>query len=283
MNKNYFIIFLLSCWLPLNLSGQQLDNLLLSNQQVNKQTLELTITPEFDNAYFVVGIVKGEKVISKYFFARVGRHLYELRNLPEWSGKIDYVATNLPRSAISKSRLVQPNMLDEFDIFLETEPLSPKTINFQKPIFFLGYPFTITLLIVFFISSIVFYFFRKEHILLASFIGLLIASIFMDLRSQFEHKQIIQYVERTYPYIEPITLTQKFIQKIDPIIGLNHWTFQGKFTEEYYKLFIKYKLSDRYYVQNTRKKLPLGTFIITEQPKNGQDILIQEASLYLVK
>ena len=281
--QKFFLLCLLGLIFNLNSTAQKLENLLFSNQNVDKKLLELTVSPQFDNQYFLIGIVKNNQVFPKEFYAKKGTHLYDLRDLPNWEGRVDHIATTLPRVAIQNNRLRTPSILEELKLVAVGEQFSPKIINFQKPRILFGYPLAISLLIILMIIGLLSYFISKQSLLLSAFIGFIIASLFFDMKNIFVHKEIIEHTEQTFPYIAPLTIPQKFLQQVYPIIGAGFWTFQGNISEEYYKLFIKYELTDRYYVPNTGKLLPKNTYIITGRPKQNQKVLVQEGNLYLAK
>ena len=276
----FFFLLSMTC----SLIGQQTSNILFSNFEANNQLIELDIQTNEEGTYFVLGVVQNNQVIgSSSFFARQGAHHYDLRSLPEWSGKIDYLVTTLPEAAINKKSLVQSSLSAEWDIFLAAEKLTPRLINFTKPKTFVGWSFNYILLLVALISTSLLIVVIKKKAVIAAFIGILIATVLMDARQTVDHFSIKQEVQGNGYYISPIDLTEKFIQKARPLIT-DAWTFEGKFSEEYYKLYFQYALADLQYIWNLKNfELPSGTFVITQNPAQDQEILLQENGFYLAK
>ena len=274
--------FLLS--MACSLISQQASNVLFSNFDANNQLVKLDISPNQEGAYFILGVVKNNQVIgSSYFFARQGAHHYDLRSLPEWSGKIDYLVSTLPESAIVKKTLVNSSLIAEGDIFLASEKISPKLVNFISPRIFGGWPFAYILLLVIIISTLLLIFVLKKKVVIAAFIGILIATMLMDARQLVDHFAIKRNIERNSYYIAPIDFAEKFILKARPLIT-DTWTFEGKFTDEYYKIYFQYALADLQYIWNLKNfELPSGTFIITQNPAQDQEIILQEDGFYLAK
>lgn len=282
MKTKLTFYFLLS--MTYSLLGQQITNMLFSNFDADRQLIKLDIRSHQEGTYFILGIVKNNQIIgSSSFFARQGSHHYDLRSLPEWSGKIDYLVTTLPVEAISKKKLVNSSLVAEWDIFLASDRFTSKLVNFINPKIFGGWPFTYILLFVAFISTLLLIFVIKKQVVIAVFIGILIATIFMDVRQIADHFSIKRDIQRNNFQIAPIDVAEKFIEKARPLIT-NAWTFEGEFTDEYHKLYFQYALADIQYTWNLQNfELPTGTFIITQNPAQDQEIILQESGFYLAK
>lgn len=282
-----YFFFLLSSYFcdSLELSAQQANNVLLTNVDVSGQLLELDIRANMAGTYFVVGAVKNNQYYSNNFLARKGKHFYDLRSIPEWHGRAEYVITTLPKSAVKSSRLSPPGLASSWDMFMTLDPFSPRTVNFSSPKYLFGLKFSYLLLLIAALGTLLSFFVLKKSLLVAFVIGLLLSFVCMDVRYMVDRWRIVNTVEQNYPYVQPLNVPQQFINKVKPIIGSNTWAFQGAFTDDYFKLFFQYSLADIPYHLNWRKDVnnaATGTYIITEKPFSDQKILVQEGNFYLV-
>jgi len=265
------------------LLAQKLSTVLFANIEANNQVLELDIPATYDGTYLLLGVVKNDQVSAANFVVRGGKHVYDLRQIPEWNGSIDYLATNLPKRTFISQRLIKPSMGSEWDMFMEVESLSPRTVNFTKPKTLFGFNFTIILSVVAILFSIIGYFILKLSLPFALLGGVILSFILMDARFMLDRWRIVDKVESTFPYVEPLTFAQQFIEKAKPLIGNNTWSFQGDFKDDYFRMFFQYSMADIPYKLNWRNNASAGTFIITEKPVENQKILLQENGFYLVK
>lgn len=279
----YLLFPLLCCVFKGN--TQQLNNLLFSNVDADNQVLELDISASYTGTPFYVGIVRNGQVYAATFIAREGMHVYDLRQINEWTGLIEHVATSIPKTALNSNRLIRPGLLENWDLFMDVEGFSPKTVNFVQSKSIFGVNFTYLLCVFAVIFSLLGFFLFKKTLLSAILTGIVVAFILMDVRYMVDRWRIVDTVEQNYPYVQPLTIPQKFINKVKPIIGSNMWAFQGAFTDDYFKLFFQYSLADIPYHLNWRNDVnnaPTGTYIITEKPFSDQKILVQEGNFYLV-
>ena len=272
------------CFISVVLQGQEANNILFSNIEPEEKILSLTLSNQYEGTYFVVGIVKNNQVIgSSAFFARTGQHHYDLRSLSAWKGKIDYLASTLPKEAIQQKALVNSSFGAEWDLFMVEEKFTPKLINFIHPKTFAGRPLNQLLILVALISTFFLFLVLKKRLIISIFIGVLIATLLMDMRQIVDHFAIQKAIKKSNPYIAPIGIPKRFIEKARPLIN-GPWTFEGKLSDEYYKLYFQYALADFQYTWNLKQfELPAGTFIITQNPKQNQEVILRESGFYLAK
>lgn len=293
MNKIYFfkyiVCFLLLLQISLcnsvKLSAQQANNVLLTNVDVSGQLLELDIAANMAGTYFAVGAVKNNQYYSNSFLAREGKHFYDLRSIPEWDGVAEYVITTLPKGTVKSSRLSPPSLASSWDIFMTLDPFSPRTVNFSQPRPLFGIKFSYLLLLIGVVGSLLVFFVFKRSLITALLVGGLLSFVCMDARYMVDRWGVVQAAEKNYPYTPPLTIPQRFVEKATPIMGDGTWAFQGKFSDDYFKLFFQYSFADIPYHLNWREAVndaPSGTFIITEKPTGGQNVLVQEGNFYLV-
>lgn len=267
------------------LPAQQANNVLLTNVDVSGQLLELDITANMAGTYFAVGAVKNKEYYSNNFLAREGKHFYDLRDIPQWNGVAEYVITTLPKSTVKSSRLSPPSLASAWDLFMVLDPFSPRTVNFSqaKPLF--GLKFSYVLFLIGAIGGLLSFFVFKRSLVTALLVGALLSFVCMDARYMVDRWGVVQQAEKNYPYTPPLTIPQRFVEKAIPIIGPGTWAFQGKFSDDYFKLFFQYSFADIPYHLNWREAVndaPTGTFIVTEKPTAGQKVLLQEGNFYLV-
>ena len=280
MNRIYFFLVIISfCW---SIKGftQTISTPLLKDFIPNGRVIELTFAPEYEGLYFMLATYNGPNDTAfKGFFARSGTHCYELRDLDNWNGKINFLVTDQPINYFKNIQLIRPSFINELDLFLAPDRLTPKTINLLGDITLFSYPFSYALVTVFVFNFICIWLIQKKGIFLPLLISGLITFFLMDIRMIIKHWQDYQTTEKTYPYLDTVASPLPFLEKAKPILKEGTWTFRDKFKVEYYKLFIKYKLADIPFVIHLKK----DTYIITEKPKPNQKILCQKNGFFLVK
>lgn len=279
------VIIIISYFISLPfIQAQGVRTILFNDIETEGRVLELTVPSNYEGTYAILGVVKDQQVYTLDFYVRSGKHYYDLRQLKEWSGKVDFLAITLPKEAIIGRKLVKPSLAVEWDIFLDLGFFSPKIINFIRPIILMGYSFTTVLFFLMVISILIMKFLFKKEWWFAAVVGVLISFILMDLRSQADHHRIIQNLEKQYPALDPITEVKRFVTKARPFIVKDGvWSFQGKLADEYYKLFVQYGFVDITYKANIRKVAMEKLYLVTQEPTSKQEIIMEESGFYLVR
>jgi len=227
MFKRYIPLFIFIVLAVVTTIGQNLTNVLFQNFDANNQILELDLDIRYG---------KMPKAKAIYLTALDGKHYYDVRQIDGWDGRIDYLATSIPKEFIKSSRLKKSSIGAELDILMNnTEMFSPKIVNFISPRSFGGYPFTIVLVLLSCLLGIAIKFLFKQSLFKAFFIAILFSVVLMDGRSMLDHWSIYTDTEKKYPYVNPISIVQDFVRDVRPIIQSGAWTFQGGMGDEYYK------------------------------------------------
>src|SRR5437660_1368586 len=78
---------------PIAASADDPAYVVATNFPAEGKVLELDIPPEIDGVRFVIGVENSDSATITIVAARAGRHCYEVRHLPQWSGTIKYIAT----------------------------------------------------------------------------------------------------------------------------------------------------------------------------------------------
>ena len=284
MKKNIILLFIV---LYQTGTAQSLITPLFSDVRANGEVLVLDIKDQYESNYFIIGLVKNNQLIAQTEqYVRSGEHVYELRHLKEYTGKIDFIATSLPKQAFNSMALGKPTIRQEIDIVLAKSRFTPRAVNFVTPQkTFMGKDFILTVLIFTIIIFLGFRFMSKKKLVLAVFSSMLLGSIFFDLTTTMvAHYNIYQNTEQKYPYIDAIADTQKFIEKARPYIENGRWTFQGEIQDEYQKIYMQYCLAGIQYFPEGTKRIPKNMYIISfQQPKANQEILVIHEPYYLLK
>ena len=263
--------------------SQSLDNILFQNFKANGQLLELEVqVTDFDYP-IVMGIVKNNQVYPAPVVIRLGKHYYDFRELDQWTGKVDYLVTNIPSDLIRSKKLVAPSLSSELDILMSEELFSPKIVNFATPKRFFGKSFTLTLGLIAICLILLTKFFFRQSFLTSIFIGVILTTFLSSARGMVDQWRILQRAERNYPYVSPIDEVQEFVIKARPIIGQQPWSFQGGMRDEYFKLYIIYGLADKPFRARINRKRAKNLIKITRRPMPSQEVLLEANGFYLVQ
>ena len=249
--------------------AQDLDNVLLTNFDTKNKVVELSIINTYDSFQFTIATYdsKTKVLSSEKYFARSGKHYYEMRHLEGWNGKVDFLVTDIPKAAIRSIKLVNPNISQSVDLFLDKKPLTPGTVNFCSPIRLFSLPFNYFLLgLASFIFLLVFYI-KKVNLFFALSISCFSMFMLNDTRHIIEHWQIFKIAEENGSMSVPaVAFPQQFIDLAKPIIGNSAWTIKGKLDDETHKIFIKYRLANAAFVRRPKP----GTYVITREDNSHE-------------
>jgi len=254
--------------------SQKAENVMFADFKADGKVLKLDIQSNIDYPYLILGFAKDGILYTVDFNARQGIHHYDLRFLDKWEGEIDYLVTNLDKRTIRRSALVEPTLIDELDILLDREIFSIRAVNLVKPKTFLGCQLSQIVFIIAIILTVSFYFLGKKNLPIAIFISFLLSTILLDARIIFQHFRAVQQIEYKYPYLDPLTEIQRFLENIKPIIKEGAWTFQEELIDEYSYLFIKNNLADIPFLKEDLEQYPVGTYIITVLPPRADQKIV---------
>lgn len=269
MKTPYLMLLLMLCYSTS--FSNSLDIVLSQDFESNGKVLRLNVHPMFEGTPFVIGIVKGNTLAGyAHYVAQKGQNVYDLRRIPAYQGHIEYLVTNLPSEAFSSVGLRPAGIGDEFDMLLYKDAFTPRIINLAPSRYFMGIPLGVLGLVLtgglFLVAKLLS---KKATIILAT-AACLIGVTAYDLLTIKGQMDVYQNVETKYPYLLPIATTQQFLQEAAPHIKQGSWTFQGRFPDEYHKLYMKYYLADFPFIGKSMEKIPIGTYIITPEPANTQ-------------
>jgi hypothetical protein len=117
--------------------------------------------------------------------SRRGRHAYEVRHLPGWSGPAEFVAVSTFRGRPGNLGLLAlPDAAAEWDMLSSRRQYLPIAVNRLDPEGFLGWPWSLLLLGLGGVSALGFWLCkpRRERLALALATGLVVALAVGDLR-----------------------------------------------------------------------------------------------------
>src|SRR5262245_2981427 len=109
------ISFLVIFCLPLGVLAEDMAYVVAADFSAEGKVLELDVPPEIDGMriFFIFENSYSEKSLQ-LVVVRGGRHCYEVRQLPEWHGKIKYVAVSAQGV---QGRVKEPTFGDNMDMF----------------------------------------------------------------------------------------------------------------------------------------------------------------------
>lgn len=274
------LTFFVLLWLMLPMPQfAQTSNIIARNFRANGKVIELTLPPNFEGARFNFGFLKDGQSYGMDFFGRAGKHYYDLRGHLKWNGKIEALATNLPKEFSTK--LVSSSLSKEIDIFSTPDRFTPTTINLVWLKTFFGFRWSVILFFLAILISVGFWFLKKSKIGIALSVGIITAFVIMDLRNVADRVRIIQGVESTYPYVFLLENVQKFVPKAREIIGDQLWRIKGV-DDGFQELYLKSQLADLLTVKGN-KKSGKERFIITNQPDEKGEIVLTQGNFYLIR
>lgn len=275
MCKNLFLLVLLFC--AQFLFGQeQLSHVLLSNFESDGVKLKISKANLKSETQLVLGWKNidgkfGNKVVN----IKPGINVIDLKGQPFWKGKIQALATNQPGFKVSlSSRSTKDNLSS---LFVKNR-LSPGSINFTPDYRFLGLSINLVCLILFFVSSLLFYLFFKFSLSKSIFVGLLISFIFLNVRNIQSEIDFVNQIDNSKTHLHPFQKVADFIDEVKPIIEGKRWAIEP--LSGVSNSYAKYHLAEYNHVH--RKKTKKGDFILTNDPKNRK-VIVEKDNMYLVK
>ena len=265
---------LLGLWISPAAYAEETAYILAMDFLADGKVLELDIPPEIDGERFVIvfeNSLSRQRVIVVP--AREGKHSYEMRQFPEWRGRMKYMAVTL---AGVKGRVKDPSLADNIDIFLEPQRILPSTINLlgQHRIFVRSW--SVYLLVVLAGSAVFFAWFRKKPLIVSLPLGFLVAWSVMDLRAFVDHATVVYKEEKLHKGMPPLAGIKVFADRSADIID-GAW---GHTSLEVGTAFLEYRLADRTYASSGSARSPV--FLVTQDPA-GLPVLLQHEKYYLVK
>ena len=277
--KRPFVFFLFFANLFLA-SGQEMKISLASNFQAENQVVKLDIQAPYYPLQFKLGIVKQDRVYFKTFYARKGLHYYDLRTLDEWSGKVDYLVTNLDNRFIRAYGIEDSDLKKDWDIFLDKDELTLTSVNFFLPKTFNTQSITFILFFLAILLSAGFFLYWRNWIP-SIFSALIIVSVLFDSRSLVDHVRALQQVEQNALELNPLQFIKPFTDEALPLIK-GRWSTDGELRDEYFFLWLKYAFANFPFVRSHRASDFEGTFIVSRnKPEKEELILLFRDGYYL--
>ena len=233
--------------------------------------LELDVPPGLDGERLpvVIETAQSETSITLYV-ARVGRHSYEVRHLPEWRGTLKYLG--IIDVAGIEGRVKEPTLADSIDMFLDPERITPSTINLLVQHRVFGWSWTMCLLLILAVSGVFFAVVKRKPPVTALALGFVVAWSLMDLRIVFDHASIVYREETLHRGMRPLTEVKQFADQASNVIGNMTWTWGHQPTggpEQY----LNYRFAEHPYAIPGSGRVP--TLWVTEDSANSQ-ILLQQ-------
>ena len=242
-----------------------------TNFSADGKVLELDVPPALDGERFPVVIENDHSETSiTLYVARVGRHSYEMRHLPDWHGTVKYVG--IIDVAGIEGRVKEPTLADNVDMFLEPERITPSTINLLLQHHVFGWSWTMCLLLILAASSIFFGLVRRKPPITALVLGFLVAWSLMELRIVFDHASIVYREETLHRGMRPLTEVKQFADRASPVIDGMMWTWGHKPTGGPEK-YLDYRFAEHPYAVAGSGRVP--ALWVTEDSATSQ-ILLQQ-------
>jgi hypothetical protein len=236
------------------------------------KVLELDVPSNLDGERFPVVIVnEGSETSIILFVARVGRHAYEMRHLPDWHGTVKYVGI-IDVDGID-GRVKEPTLADSIDMFLEPERVTPSTINLLVQHRVFGWSWTLCLLLILAASTIFFGVARKKPPITALVLGFIVAWALMDLRIVFDHASIVYREETLHRGMRPLTEVKQFSDRASPVIDGKTWTW-GIQPSGGPEKYLDYSFAEHPYAAAGSGRVPV--LWVTEDSAKSQILLQQQ-------
>jgi len=236
------------------------------------KVLELDVPTNLDGERFPVVIVNdGSETSITLFVARVGRHSYEVRHLPDWHGTLKYVG--IIDVAGIEGRVKEPTLADSIDMFLEPERVTPSTINLLVQHRVFGWSWTVCLLLILAACSIFLRVVRKKPPITALALGFIVAWALMDLRIVFDHASIVYREETLHRGMRPLTEVKEFADRASPVIDGKVWTW-GIQPSGGPEKYLDYSFAEHPFAAAGSGRVP--ALWVTEDSANSQILLQQQ-------
>jgi len=260
------------------LYGQELQTTLFQNVNIKGKVLQLEVTPEYEDAYFVIGLGKNRQIVANTNLSIAGNKIYDICQLNA-PVNLDVIATNLPESAILKKALIKPSIGQEFAILFSKNAISLRSVNLVFAKNFFGHRYTLVVLFLVFCCFLLLRFGLKKSYLNAALVSTIIGFVLSDLTSISDQLDGFQLVEKNYPYLTEVAASQQFIGKAKPKMENGAFIFQNGLPDEYQKLFMKYHFADvKYFHKKRGESLAKDVFLIPPKSPNVNRKLIESGN-----
>jgi hypothetical protein len=267
-----FFILLILCLAHPNPGFAETRYAIATDFSADGKVLELDVPANLDGDRFPVVIVNDRSETSIILFvARVGRHSYEMRHLPDWHGAVKFVG--IIDVAGIQGRVKEPTIADSIDMFLEPERVTPSTINLLVQHRVFGWSWTMCLLLILAASTIFFRVVRKKPPITALAFGFIVAWALMDLRIMFDHASIVYREETLHRGMRPLTEVKQFADRASPVIDGNTWTW-GIQPSGGPEKYLDYSFAEHSYAVAGSGRVP--SLWVTEDSTNSQILLQQQ-------
>lgn len=246
-------------------SAQELraTNVLSRSFDSGGNVVELDVPEGLDGKGFgIVWVAADGTRGGTWHVARGGRHCYEVRDHPEWEGRIQLVAVTLDGVP---GRTRRPTFRDELDIFLDPNRIRPSTVNFLAGHTLFGRRWEALLLALTFGAGVVLTVCRRQTTtsLVWSF---MIAWGAMDLRSTWDHLAAVLEVEARNLDLPPLMSARPFVDRAAEIVGGDTWSVEP--LTGVVQSYVRYRLAEKPFVP--LEAAAKSVFLITQQPGEGQ-------------
>jgi hypothetical protein len=267
------------------LLGENLKTPLFQNVNIEGKILQLEIAPRYKNSVFIIGLGRNKEIIANTEYTLTKNNLVDLRQF-DVPADIDLIATTLPEDAILKKSLIEPSIAQELSMLFSSSSITGRTINLTSLKTFLGYRYTLIVLLLVFVAFLSLRFGLKQSWLKAALVSSLVGFGLIDLTSMNDHLSCVQDIEKKHPKIMPIIdSATDFIEKAKPIIKDGKCIIKENMPNFFQPLIMKYQFAEiDFKFKKKAKKLPKGTFIITtEPPKANQKLILSEQRINLLQ
>jgi len=270
------ILLLLFLFVPDTFGQIRLDVELLSNFPAKNNIVQLEVSDLNEKSSVFIGWQnsKGQQG-SELVYIKPGLNEIDFSHQPSWNSTITYLATNNPKAS---ARLIKKSIKHEFSVFFKKANITPGSINFIPTYIFLGLKFRHILLGIFILSSILFLIAFRAKVLIALFAGLIVASLFSNIRVIKTEWDYFEQIEENKRHLQPFSEVAEFVDDARKHMDGKQWTKEK--LNGVLNSYVKYHLSDLPYIDS--KKAKKGDLVITNKP-GKRNVIFSKNNFYLVE
>lgn len=255
-NGKLSLLFLLALLLAPDLAGQVM--LARDVDNAEKYVAEITIPAAYGRSRFRLLWWNTDGYQGRCLLpAKAGTHLYEMRTVNGWSGKVPLVTVQLQGAS---GRLKQPDWLDEWHILCQPEPLLPCTVNFLQGASWCGIHCHLLALAAIALTAVSLALLARLGKITAgtawriALLSMLAAWVMCDLRSWYDHGQTVRQTRKQGFSMAEFADFSTFVEQARASIGQSTWRGQD--------IPWPYELALRYYLAEQRHDPGNAAFII---------------------
>lgn len=223
----------------------------LKNQDLNNKIIRLDSL--ISGARFTLQWMgEGDYAYMQTFWARKGKHAYDVRANKNWKGKTAAVFV-INDNFVSNPAVVTPTLADEWDMFINPEQYLASTINLLYGFTFKGYKWRHIMTFGFVILGLFLFLtkFKRKKLPLALLSSLIIWFVILDARTMIDHQYNFSHYEDNYPQ-KMHKRTIAFSDRIRSQLKDKSWGFKN--AKWPYTKTLRYYLAEYRHISATESK-----------------------------